>query len=78
MSLQALQIKQQLGAQTLGAIKYRSRATMGRCQGGFCSPRVMAILARELNIPEEQVTMKGPNSRHLLFKSKELIRGQGQ
>jgi len=39
------------GAKTLDGIKRRTRAGMGRCQGGFCGPRVTAILARELNIP---------------------------
>jgi glycerol-3-phosphate dehydrogenase len=37
-----------LGATTLDGVKRRTRAGMGRCQSGFCSPRVMDILAREL------------------------------
>ena len=36
-----------LGAMSLKAIKYRSRAMMGRCQGGYCSPRIVAMLAEE-------------------------------
>ncbi|SDF45895.1 NAD(P)/FAD-dependent oxidoreductase [Sporolituus thermophilus] len=39
------------GARTVDAVKRRTRAGMGRCQGGFCGPRVVAILARELGIP---------------------------
>ncbi len=39
------------GAKTVDAVKRRTRAGTGRCQGGFCGPRVTAILARELNIP---------------------------
>ena len=39
------------GASTMDGIKRRVRAGMGRCQGGFCGPRVTAILARELGIP---------------------------
>jgi Predicted dehydrogenase len=39
------------GARTLDGVKRRTRAGMGRCQGGFCGPRVTAILARELTIP---------------------------
>ena len=62
------------GARTLDGVKYRTRAGMGRCQGGFCSPRVIKILARELNIPVTEVTKKGGNSRILLYKSKELLR----
>ena len=62
------------GATTMDGVKFRVRPGMGRCQGGFCGPRVIDILARELNIPKEQVTKKGPVSRQLLFKSKELLR----
>ena len=61
------------GATTLDGVKFRTRAGMGRCQGGFCSPRVSRILARELDIPEEEVTKKGAGSRHLLYKSKRLL-----
>lgn len=44
-------IKGPCGAKTLDGIKRRTRAGMGRCQGGFCGPRVTGILARELGIP---------------------------
>ncbi len=36
---------------TVDAVKRRVRAGMGRCQGGFCMPRVMEILSRELHLP---------------------------
>jgi len=39
------------GARTLDGVKRRTRAGMGRCQGGFCGPRVTSILSRELKIP---------------------------
>lgn len=61
------------GASTVQGIKFRTRAGMGRCQGGFCGPRVVHILSRELHIPVTEVTMKGGNSRILLYKTKELI-----
>jgi glycerol-3-phosphate dehydrogenase len=61
------------GATTIDGVKFRTRAGMGRCQGGFCSPRVIGILARELGIPEEEVTKKGSKSRHILYKSKQLL-----
>jgi glycerol-3-phosphate dehydrogenase len=61
------------GATTLDGIKFRTRAGMGRCQGGFCTPRVVKILARELGIPEEKITKKGRESRILLYKTKELL-----
>jgi len=64
------------GARTMTGVKYRTRAGMGRCQRGFCGPRVVEILARELNIPRTAVTYKGCDlSRILLYRSKELIGG---
>jgi glycerol-3-phosphate dehydrogenase len=47
------------GARTLDGIKYRVRAGMGRCQGGFCGPRVMAILARELGVGLDAISKGG-------------------
>lgn len=38
-----------IGARTLDGVKRRTRAGMGRCQSGFCSPRVMELLSRELS-----------------------------
>jgi len=43
------------GAKTLDGIKFRTRATFGRCQGGFCTCRVLKILSEELGIPLERV-----------------------
>ena len=48
-------IHRPIGAKTMDAVKRRVRAGMGRCQSGFCGPRVMAILARELKVPEEAI-----------------------
>jgi glycerol-3-phosphate dehydrogenase len=58
------------GAKNLDAVKRRTRAGMGRCQGGFCAPRVVEILARELNISKEEVTKMGGNSNILIGKTK--------
>ena len=55
-------IRRPLGARTLDAVKRRTGANMGRCQGGFCYPRVMELLSRELGIPIEQITKKGRRS----------------
>ena len=52
-------IHRPVGAKTLDAVKRRVRAGMGRCQGGFCSPHVIEIIARELGIPEEEVRKRG-------------------
>lgn len=46
----------------LDGIKRRTRAQMGRCQGGFCGPYVTELLAKELNIPYESVTKFGGES----------------
>lgn len=53
------------GAVSLDGIKRRVRQGMGRCQAGFCTPRAMEILARELNIPMEQVAKNRPGSELL-------------
>ena len=63
----------QRGANTLDGIKFRTRAGMGRCQGGFCTPHIIKILARELGTSIEVVTKKGGNSRILLYSAKQLL-----
>ena len=55
-------IKCPLGARDLDGVKRRTRAGMGRCQAGFCSPRVTEILSRELDIPMTSVTKRGGTS----------------
>ena len=55
-------IRRPLGARDLDMIKRRTRAGMGRCGSGFCSPRVMEILSRELGIPMDEVTKCGGKS----------------
>ena len=50
------------GARTLDGLKFRTRAGMGRCQGGFCTARCMELLARELEIPLNEVTKGGQAS----------------
>ncbi|MGE5553122.1 MAG: NAD(P)/FAD-dependent oxidoreductase [Betaproteobacteria bacterium] len=50
------------GARTLDGVKLRTRAGMGRCQGGFCTTKVLAILSRELNLPYTALTKRGPGS----------------
>ena len=64
-------IHRPLGAKSLDGIKRRVRAGMGRCQGGFCAPRVMEILARELGQDQLVVTKAGPGSELLVGKTKE-------
>lgn len=52
-----------LGAKSLDGVKRRTRAGMGRCQAGFCSPKTMEIIARERHIPLSEVTKSGGGSR---------------
>ena len=55
---------------SLDAIKRRTRATMGRCQGAFCIPKILDIIHNELKIPKEQITKKGKQSFVLADKTK--------
>lgn len=64
-------INRPLGARSLDAIKRRTRQGMGRCQAGFCTPRTMEILSRELGIPMTEITKKGEGSNMLVGKIKE-------
>ena len=61
------------GATTEEGVRMRTRAGMGRCKGGFCGPRVVKILARELKIPVTEVKKRSLDSRLLLCRSKELL-----
>ena len=58
------------GATTVDGVKRRTRAGMGRCQGGFCGPRVMDILARELNVPMEEITKFGRDSHMIVGRTR--------
>lgn len=59
-------IHRTLGAVTVDGIKRRTRAGMGRCQSGFCNPRVVEILARELQKDESEIRKSGSGSWFLL------------
>lgn len=59
-------IRRPLGARSIAEVKLRTRAGMGRCQGGFCSPRVLEILAEELGLDPLEVTHCGGESNVLV------------
>ena len=63
-------IHRPLGARTLDGIKRRTRAGAGRCQAGFCSPRVMEILHRELGIPMEKISKNSDRSNIVMERTK--------
>lgn len=48
-------IDRPVGAVSMDGIKRRTRAGMGRCQGGFCTPKTMELISRRLHIPMEEV-----------------------
>ena len=50
------------GPVTLTGLKHRCRATMGRCQGGFCGPKIAELLTERRGIALEDQTYKGPGT----------------
>ena len=61
------------GARSLDGVKRRTRAGMGRCQAGFCSPRVMEILARELGVDQSEITKAGGKSKLIVGTNKDKV-----
>ena len=55
-------INNPLGARSLISIKYRTRAMMGRCQGGYCQTRIMEILRESFKLSPKEINLKGNNS----------------
>ena len=66
-------IHRPLGAKSLDGVRRRTRAGMGRSKVGFCSPRTMEFLARELDIPMSEITKSGGNSKIIVGVNKEDI-----
>lgn len=59
-------------ARDLDGVKRRTRAQMGRCQGGFCGPQIVELLAKEWGIPYEEVTKSGKGSYVNVGRTKEV------
>ncbi len=66
-------INRPLGAKSLDGVKRRVRAGMGRCQGGFCSPRLMDILAEEWGVDAADITKAGGRSKVIVGLVKDRI-----
>lgn len=66
-------IRRPLGARSLDGVKRRTRAGMGRCQAGFCSPRVMELLPQELGLPLNEITKCGGASRLIVGTNKDTV-----
>ena len=64
-------IRRKCGARTIKGVKMRCRPGMGRCQGGFCEPEVLKILAQELHEDMEDIRLDGDHSYVLMAKAKE-------
>ena len=65
-------IHRPLGARSLDGVKRRTRAGMGRCQSGFCSPRTMEILEREVPMSMYDITKNGIGSNFVGGVNKEI------
>lgn len=65
-------IHRTLGARSLDGVKRRTRAGMGRCQAGFCSPRTMEILEREVPMSAFDVTKTGGKSKLVIGYNKRV------
>ena len=59
-------VRRPVGARSIDGVKRRTRAGMGRCQGGFCSPRVMEILCEERHVSPLEITKCGGESKVLV------------
>lgn len=66
-------INRPIGARSIDGIKRRVRQGMGRCQAGFCLPKTIEILSRELNIPVEEVTKNNKNSKYIVGNNKDNL-----
>ena len=55
-------VNRPVGARSVDGVKRRTRAGMGRCQGGFCLPRVASIISEETGIPLKEITKNGGQS----------------
>ncbi len=63
-------IRRNCGARTVKGVKLRTGAMLGGCQGGFCSPKIVKILARELNIGMDKVEYDGEGSQILTERTR--------
>ena len=63
-------IRRPAGARTVDGVKRRVRPGTGRCQGGFCTPRVLEILSRELQLPMENIAKSDRGTEIILGRLK--------
>lgn len=63
-------IRRNPGATTIDGVKRRVRATAGRCQGGFCTPKIIEIMAREMKVQPKEILKNSKGSYLILRKTK--------
>lgn len=68
-------VRRPVGARSIDGVKRRTRAGMGRCQGGFCLPRVAAIISEETGIPLLEITKNGGKSNLLSDTVENFLKG---
>ncbi len=75
--LEAIERMKKIGVQvpSVDSVKFRTKATTGTCQGGFCRPKIVEILSREYNVPMWDVTLKGKGTEIAVGDVKVLRRG---
>ncbi len=71
-------IRARVGARTLDGIKRRTRSGMGRCQGGFCTPRLIEILGSELGLPPEKFLLSRKTAPKELVPAADETATEGQ
>lgn len=64
-------VENPLGVKTLAGIKYRAWATTGRCNGGYCLPKIADMLVTDYGLSPDQVTYRGPGSQLFTGRVKE-------
>jgi glycerol-3-phosphate dehydrogenase len=70
-------IHRPLGARTLDGVKRRTRAGMGRCQAGFCTPKTMEILSREWKMDLNAIVKSGKDAYVLTGYNKQSMEREG-
>ena len=61
-----------LGAKTLSSVKYRCRAGMGRCQGGFCTQHIIRLIQENIDSDIENIKLKTPNSKMFYGRTRKI------
>ena len=61
-----------LGAKTISSVKYRCRAGMGRCQGGFCTQHIIKIMEKKFDMNIDDIKLRSPNSNLFHGRTREV------